>query len=262
VLTQQERRSSSSLILESMKNIRTLVVDDEPHSAEMLCGYLKEYATNIDVVASASSAEEATELIIKHRPELLFLDISMPGEDGLDLVRKFPNPDFEFVYVTAHQSYAVKAFELGAVHYLLKPIDLVQLSVAVQRVAERIRPADPRGVYSQSPDGKLAVASTSGHQLVNVSEIEYLKSEGSYTDIVLANGNSLTSSKNIGFYEHLLRNYKFYRSHRQYLINLNSVKSFTKGKSGYAELASGASVQISFSRMAGFVDAVENGLMH
>lgn len=236
-----------------MRSIRTIVVDDEPHSLEMLCGYLQEFSNNIEVIATASSAEEATKLVLKHQPELLFLDISMPGEDGLELVRKFPNPSFEFVYVTAHESYAVKAFELGAIHYLLKPIDLVQLNEAVERCEMKIcGNANNSSTEDLHPD-QLLVTVGNSHRLIDLGDIVYLQSEGSYTDIFLSDGSTLTTSKNLGFYETHLKKNRFYRTHRQFLVNLAKVRAITKGKSGYVEMSSGQSIQVSFNRKAGFL---------
>ena len=228
-------------------------MDDEPHSLEMLDGYLSEYTGEVEVVAMAYSAETAAKEIVKHKPELLFLDISMPGEDGLDLIRKFPNRDFEFVYVTAHESYAVKAFELGAVHYLLKPIDIIQLNEAVARSSRRIRGRSLPGHSTRMHPEKIAIAGTHGHKLVELDNILYLESDGSYTRIILRDGSYLISSRNIGFYEELLEGRGFFRTHRQYLVNLSSVKGYTRGKSGYVELDTGVTVQVSFTKRADFI---------
>lgn len=244
-----------------MTKIRALIVDDEPYSLNMMQGYLADYFPEVMVVGTAESAEDAATKIAKNAPNLLFLDISMPGEDGLQLVERFRNPAFELIFVTAHEEHAVRAFELGALHYLLKPVDIVKLQEAIKRATEVINKKDTYSASTlreQTP-ARITLANTNENKLVSVSDILYCKADGSYTYFVMRDGNKLTSSYNMGHYEQLLGEQDFFRVHKQYLVNLACVKSYTKGKGGYLEMEDGTTLEISVRRKGEFVDRLTAG---
>lgn len=238
-----------------MTPIRTLIVDDEPHSLAMMTGYLQEYTPEVEVVGTAKSAAEAAEQILKLQPELLFLDISMPGESGLDLLKRFKDPNFEIVFVTAHKNFALEAFEQGALHYLLKPIDIVKLKDAVTRTSRVIAQKQSSENTAKTEDvSRITVSDSNGHQVLKLAEIAYFEAEGSYTLIRLQDGRKFTSSNHLGYYEQRLADKGFFRTHRQYLVNLSVVTSYSKGKGGYVTLVDGTQIELSYRKKAEFLE--------
>ncbi len=239
-----------------MKKIRTLIVDDEPNSLEMLCGYINKFTEGLNIVGVATSATETIEQIARLQPRLILLDISMPGESGIQLIERYPNRNFEIIFVTAHKEYALKAFELGAINYLLKPIDIVRLQNTIEKAKTYIRANDP-GMNDRPEKLRLDIPCPNGHEVIKMFDISYCKSEGGYTTIQLKNGQTHISSQNLKFYEQLLNNSFFFRVHRQYIINLNEVRSYSNGKSGHVTLECGTKLPISYRKKAEFINKLD-----
>ncbi len=239
-----------------MHKIRTLLIDDEPNALSMLKGYLSQYTKNVEVIDTARSSEEGMEKILRLEPELVFLDISMPGVNGLDMLKNFKSRNFEIIFVTAFQDYSLDAFDVGAVHYLLKPISLVKLKEAVQRCSEIIRDRSQKASLP-SPPSTLRITEAKSHSVVKIADIQYLEADSSYTSIVMKDGRTFTTSRNIKHFEEQLHPCGFFRIHKQYLVNLASVKSVTRGKGGYVHLENGDALEISYRKKGEFLEALD-----
>ena len=234
--------------------IKSIIVDDEKHGRENLAGLLKEYCREIDLTGEAVSVEEAIKLIHERKPELIFLDIEMPGKNGFELLEHFQQFDFEVIFVTAYDSYAIKAIRFSAADYILKPINYKELQNAVQKVAAIIRSKKENyrlrnllDNMQQPQHAKIGLPTSDKVDFVDVNDIIYCKSEGSYTTVYLSEKQILVS-KNIGEFEDLLDEHSFLRVHKTFLVNLNHVTAYLKIDGGILEMTGGTKIPISRRR--------------
>jgi two-component system, LytTR family, response regulator len=217
--------------------IRTIVVDDEKPSREVLCNYLKEYCNEVELVATAGSVSSAFKAIRKHHPDLVFLDIELGDGKGFDLLNMFEKVEFRVIFVTAYSEYAVKAFRFSAVDYLLKPVKIDELCEAVGKVVK------PDNSYINSenisvllrnignapvPNPTLVIPNVRGFEVLRISDIIMCKADGYCTNFHLVSNRKMISSKNLKQYEDLLTENDFIRVHHSYLVNLNHVCSYTR----------------------------------
>jgi two-component system LytT family response regulator len=217
--------------------IRSVVVDDEKPSREVLCNYLKEYCPDVEVVATAGSVKSAYRVIRKLDPDLVFLDIELGDGKGFDLLNLFDKMDFRIVFVTAYSEYAVKAFRFSAVDYLLKPVKIDELKEAV----EKARNLNGTNIKSQNIEaflnnlnsiGKmlptLVIPHLKGYEVLKISDIIMCRADGYCTYFHLTGNRKIVSSKNLKQYEELLADQNFIRVHHSFIISLNHVTSYTK----------------------------------
>lgn len=225
--------------------IKTIIIEDELNNRNNLKRLLEKYCKEINVVATAGDADEAICLINKLNPQLIFLDIQMPGKDGFQMLLDLGKYDFEIIFVTAFSEYGIKAIKFSAIDYLLKPVNIEELKDAVNKATEKI---NLRGenenlknllLYLQNSNSKadhrIAISSVKEIKLVPVNEIIRCESENTYTFFYLSNGEKIISTVPISTYEELLDTYGFIRCHQSHLINKRLVKSFLKND-GYSLL--------------------------
>jgi len=217
--------------------LRTIVIDDEKLSREVICNYLKEYCTDIDVVATASSVKTAWKTIKKHNPDFIFLDIEMADGKGFDLLTMFEKISFKVIFVTAYSEYAVKAFRFSAVDYLLKPVKIDELISAV----EKIRKLNDQGTGidlisnliknlnngSASPE-TLVIPHLKGFEVLKIPEIIMCQADGYCTNFFLTGKRKIVSSRNLKHFNELLEDHGFIRIHHSYLININHVGGYSR----------------------------------
>ena len=217
--------------------LRTIVIDDEKLSREVICNYLKTYCNDIDVVATASSVKTAHKAIIKHHPDFIFLDIEMADGKGFDLLMMFENIDFKVIFVTAYSEYAVKAFRFSAVDYLLKPIKIDELISSV----EKIRNLNDQGTNidlisnliknlnngSATPE-TLVIPHLKGFEVLKIPEIIMCQADGYCTNFYLMGNKRIVSSRNLKHFNEILEDHGFIRIHHSYLININHVRGYTR----------------------------------
>lgn len=228
-----------------MSRINVLIVDDEPNCIETLCTLLEEYHENINILACVGNIQDALQKIEEYRKELdiLFLDVQMPGGDGFSLLQQIPNISFKVVFTTAYDQFAIKAIKFSALDYLLKPIDNEELTTALDKYHSEgngnVKSYDllkQNVTEKRSFFDKLAVPTTTEIKFIPTASILYFESSNNYTIIHIDDKQKIISSKNIGFYEDLLAPQQFYRCHNSYLINIDKVTRFVKGKNGMVEL--------------------------
>ena len=220
--------------------IKALIIDDEEDARQMLNLALQRYCSNVKVLALCESAHEGLDKIETLRPNLVFLDVQMPVMSGFDMLEKVPNPDFEVIFVTAYNQYAIKAIKFSALDYLLKPIDVEELVCAVKRVAEKTnqKVAPYHSLLTNmhlSPKKlkRLAIPIDYGLVMQEVDDIIYCEADGSYTTLFLSNGNQLVVSKNIKEFENMLVENAFCRIHHSFLVNTAHIKKYVRGEGGY-----------------------------
>jgi two-component system, LytTR family, response regulator len=237
--------------------IRALIVEDEKGSARLLEKLLKEFCENIEVAGISYNVPDAYEKIITLKPGLVFLDIEMQSETGFDLLKKFSEIDFAIIFTTAYEKYALRAIKFSAIDYLLKPIDVNDLKQAVNKMEKYHRKSllqnnlDVLLHNFQNKNNdlqKIALSTSEGLHLVNVTDISYCESDGPYTTFYLKNAKPIVISKHLKEYEELLSPFKFFRIHNSYLINLREIKKYVRGDGGQVEMNDGTLLNVSKSR--------------
>lgn len=246
--------------------LTTVVVDDERHVRETLVGLLNEYCTDVVVAADASTIADARDAIIRHRPDIVLLDVEMPTGNGFELLGSFERIDFGVIFVTAHDRYALRAIKLSALDYLLKPVDPHELVRAVAKAsAHRIamKPdsaADHAGAEFHERSGsqvdRLAVPTEAGFEFVLLSDVVRCRAEGNYTSIHLIDGRRLVSSRTLGDFDAILTRCGFLRVHHSHIVNLDRVRRYTKGRGGTLVMSDGAEVEVSVRRKEAFLEAI------
>lgn len=247
--------------------LRTLIVDDEPDARENLRMMLTEYCPEVQVIGDAASAQQARDRIEEDRPQALFLDIKMPGEDGLSLLRSIAHLELPVVFTTAYDEYALQAFKENALDYLEKPIDIDALKRAVRKMVRLS--GDPELTQKQtsaleallndpgSPlSTRVAVPSRDGLVLIKHEDILYLEASDSYTTVYTRDGKRTISSKHIRVFETNLDAKKFFRVHKSYIINLEHLKGFSRAEGNMAVLDSGALIPVSRRRLPDFLSMI------
>ncbi len=213
--------------------IKAIIVDDEGRARRILENFIKEYCPEISIVAMVEDVPQAVKAIKKFQPELVFLDIEMPGYNGFQLLEFFEEVNFEIIFTTAYSEFALKAFQVSAIDYLLKPIQIDQLVNSIAKfnkirgnslIKERIETLQSN--LKEKKINKIVVPLSEGSLFLELSDIVYLKSEGSYVNFYLKDGTKILASKNIkDFEQQLSDNEGFFRVHRSYLINTVFVTS-------------------------------------
>lgn len=236
--------------------ITAIIVDDEPKSRDVLKTLLNRFCGEVEILAQAGSVQEAEELVRELNPELLFLDIEMPGGNGLTLLEKGLTGNADVVFVTSYAHYAIPALRLSAVDYLLKPIEVDDLRAAVERVAERKQHKQQNNLnvlkenLGQSETlQKIAIPGMQDVRFVKVSDIIRIEGDSNYSFIYVDGGDKIHSSRTLGDYEELLTGHKcFFRVHKTHLVNLDHVVKLIKTEGGYLEMKDGSQVEISRRR--------------
>ncbi len=238
-----------------MTKTKAILVDDEPRGLTSLQKLLEINCPGVEVVGLASSAEEAKEKITELKPQLVFIDIAMPGKTGFDLLKDFDVVNFEIIFVTAHNSYAIQAFHFSAVDYLLKPVDEELLVEAVKRAERRIEEKTSGqhietlmhniGQKDSPHKMKLCIPSVKGFQVIDIQDIIYCEASSNYTNIHFTNRPFICASRPIHEYEELLEDSSFARIHKSYVINLEHVKEYMRGEGGSILLSNGKELEVS-----------------
>lgn len=242
--------------------MKAIIVDDETKARKMLHAMLNDLCPEVEVMEECDDLPNAVKAIKRLSPQLVFLDIEMPGHSGLELLEFFSESeiDFQIVFTTAYDHYAIKAFKLSAVDYLLKPISPTELKQAVLRVSKReVFSKDSlfRLKENLQPEGtkKLVIPQLNGFRFIDHSDILYLKGERAYATIWLKDGSTILASRNLKYFEDLLMlNTAFFRCHRSFLVNLNHVKEFVRTDGGNLILQGGKSVSVASERIQPLLD--------
>lgn len=217
-----------------MKTIKAIIVDDEQDARDVLNTLLSFSIYPIDIIAKCSSLKEAVIQIKKLKPDVVFLDIQMPEYAGYEIINFFDKIDFEIVFVTAFDQYAIKAFELSAIDYLVKPINRTRLESCLKKVDEKIGSKDSYLEYQNLLESlqnkelsKIVIPELNGSVIVELNQVICVQGDGSYSIIYLMNNEKLTVSKNLKYFENALSDCSiFFRSQKSWIINLSHVKKF------------------------------------
>ncbi len=242
--------------------IRTVVIEDEEHSRKMLMEMLRDHCRQLNVVGNADSVKTGLTAIAEQRPELVFLDIELQSETSFEILERLPEINFELVFTTAFDHYALKAIKFCAIDYLLKPIDLNELRIAVAKAEKRLNreylnknlEVLVNNLKSGSQNNhRIALSTLEGLLFVNVRDIIYCESSGPYTHFIFKQADKIVTSKHLKEYEDLLSGYDFFRIHKSYLVNLQEIKKYIRGDGGQIIMSDGAALNVSKQRKESFL---------
>lgn len=236
--------------------ITAIIVDDEPDCCESLAMLLERYCPEVKVLDICYSAETAMQSIKDDEPKILFLDIEMPFMNGFQLLEKLGNINFELIFTTSYDQYAIKAIRFSALDYLLKPIDREELQKAVQKAAQRNQHPLPQQLemllqklrHPAIPVNKIAIPTMEGYQLLAAESIISCESDSNYTHLLLKDKRKIIASRNLKEIEELLEDYPFIRVHHSHVVNINEVEKYIKGEGGYLIMSDGSTINVSRSR--------------
>ncbi|MDZ4669017.1 MAG: response regulator [bacterium] len=237
-------------------NLKAIVIDDERMARTLLKGMIEELRPELSVVELCADLPSGIQAIHKHQPDLVFLDIEMPGHSGLEILTFLNDKDIQFsiIFTTAYNQYAVQAFKLSALDYLLKPVTASDLEAAIDRFIKHRNNFGSLAALKENLNGegakKIAINTVNSVRFVDISKILYLKADGAYTQFLLADESLITASKGLKHYEEILiEQQQFMRCHKSYLVNLSYVNEYVKSDGGYLLLANNQQIAISTEKV-------------
>lgn len=242
--------------------MKAIIIDDEQDSRETLQNYVGKYCPDVSIVAECTNIIEAEKALPVHQPDLVFLDIEMPYGNAFDLLDKLKKIDFEIIFVTAFNQYAVQAFNLSAAHYLQKPVDIDELVQAVEKVKKRLATHHEINHSKILMDNlsalntqhqKVVLPLMDGFMVVKLQEIVYCEAQDNFTCFYLTDGQKPLICRKLKFYENTLSQHGFCRVHRSFMINLEYVKRYIKGKGGTVIMENGKEIQVANARKQAFL---------
>ncbi len=247
--------------------LNAIIVEDEKRSRETLAGLLKLYCKNVSILAEADGMQSGIEAIVKHKPDVVFLDIQMPDGSGFRLLESLKEIDFDIIFTTAYDQFAIKAIKFSAIDYLLKPIFPDDLIAAVKKAEERqevrntqksveVLLENIKKPESESPN--IVLATSDRINVVKIKDIIRCESDNYYTLFRFTNGTSLLVSKTLKENEELLRDYNFIRPHKSHLVNVMYIKSFNKQDGGSIMMTDGSQVPVSRRKKEKIVEIINN----
>ncbi|MCW3463553.1 LytR/AlgR family response regulator transcription factor [Chitinophaga nivalis] len=248
-----------------MSDIKAIIVDDEQHCIDALQTMLLKKCPGVNVIGSAKSVREAKELIDELQPDLVFLDVEMPYQNGFELLKLFDKVFFEVIFTTAYEQYALKAIKFNALDYLLKPFSVKELQDALEKCREKHlqrqkdNSVSPLDVFMQNmktlqqTHKKIALPTINGLVFMPVQNIVRCESTGNYTKIFFTDKKNLMVSRPLKEFEELLTDVDFFRVHNSHLINLQQMQSYIQGEGGFALMSDGTQVEVSRRRKADFL---------
>jgi two-component system LytT family response regulator len=245
-----------------LKLIRTIIIDDEQNCIDSLAFDLHNHCKDIELVETCTNPKEGLLAVKKHKPDLVFLDVQMPWMNGFEMLELLDEINFAIVFTTAYDQFAAKAFRISAIDYLLKPVDVSDLKVAVKKAAEKIQKQS--GVENivnllqniRQPEGnqRIAFPGRDGFEFIEAGKIVYAQAEGSYTHVFLNDKRKLVISKTLSDIEEMLPHDLFHRIHHSTLVNLSHVTHLFKSDGGYIVLDNGEKLAVSKSKKDGLME--------
>lgn len=243
--------------------IKAIIIDDEPNNVNSLLQLLQLFCQEVEVIGSAGNKTEGLALIHRLQPELVFLDIEMPYGNAFDLLNELKEIRFEIIFITAFDNYAIKAFKYAAQDYLLKPINIDELKLAVARAAQQIKLklVNEKAVQllanidNKNPLlEKMAIAGLDGVRFVPTADIVRLEASKNYTEVHLKDGTHMLATKTLGSFEEILPETQFCRIHHSHVVNLNFVKRYLKGRGGFIELEDSTQLEVAVRKKEVFYE--------
>ena len=245
--------------------IKAILVDDELIARDVLSNYIAKYCPAIELIGQAENIKEAVPLIKELQPEVLFLDVEMPYGNAFDILEACNGQRFETIFITAYAEYSLKALNMSAAYYILKPIDISELIAAVSKVQDSILRKDEfdrtkillQNLKLKPEQQQIILPTVNGFDVVKTSTITRLQANGNFTDVYFTDGSSRMICKFLKHFDEILED-PFIRIHRSYIVNLDYIKSYSKGAGGFVIMQDGSEIEVSASYKEKFIGRFVN----
>ncbi len=249
-----------------MELLKAILIDDEPSSLQNLQQKLTEFCPDVQIVAAANKPEEAILLIRQHKPDVIFLDIEMPRMNGFRMLDELGEYDFDIIFTTAYNHYAVDAIRISAFDYLTKPIAIKDLQNAVERLNKHrhLQTKDKLDVlrhslsHSKNQEEKIAIPTSEGLEFIPIKNIMHIESSSNYSKLFFIEGKSILVTKLLKDFEDMLVPYNFYRVHNSHLINLNYIKKYIRGEGGQVMMQNGDVIDVARRKKEEFLKLINH----
>jgi two-component system LytT family response regulator len=227
--------------------LRTIIVDDERLNISLLEATLQKYYPELEIIGTAESVHDAYELIVNKKPNIIFLDIQLHDQTAFDLLEMLDDDDLNIILITAYEYYGIKAIKYGVVDYLLKPIQIVELTNAIKKIKNKIQ---IKAIAKQPTIEKefLHVHSREHIEMLKLADIIYLAANGSYTDVYLINNVKVVASRPLKYIEEQVQTTNFLRVHNSYIVNIYYIEKIIKTKYGRVIMKNGSEIPISATK--------------
>lgn len=248
-----------------MSTIKVIIIDDEERGQRVLKNLITTFFADLEILAICSNVPDAVLQINKLQPDVVFCDIEMPQYSGLELLSFFKEVDFELIFATAHSEYAIQAFEMSAIDYLLKPIELDKLEAAIEKLRQKIKTSTMyerlqvlKSNLIEHVIHNIALPVADGLVFIETKKIVLVEANGSYTKIWQVDAKPILISKSIKFFEKLTQNHlQFYKVHRSSIVNINYIQKYSK-REGYLTLLNGISTKVAREKKKSFEEHISS----
>ena len=248
--------------------LKAIIVDDEKISRDILSDYILKYCPDIEICAQCDSVKTGLAAIEKYQPDILFLDVEMPKGNGFDLLEQVKEITFETIFVTAFDNYAIQALNYSAAYYILKPVSIDELIVAVDKIkAQKLKKVS--GIQTKVlleniktktiAQHKIVLPLQDGFEVVSLKDIVHCEAHDNFTDFYFVSNQKMMICRTLKFYEELLSDSGFMRVHKSHIINLDHVVKYKKGKGGQLVMSNGAVIDVSPNKKDELMEQFEKG---
>lgn len=250
-----------------MKAVNAIIIDDEKHARQSLAGLLELYCPEVGILGEAENVSHAKALIEALRPDIVFLDINIGEESGFDLLEQLKEVHFKLIFTTAYSEFAIQAFRVNALDYLLKPIEPDLLQAAIEKAKEASGTNAMQSQLNHLVESlrtqslrRLAIPSSDGITFLEIAKVIHVGGSGNYATFHLEDGEQVIASKNLGHFESLLGDGQFFRCHQSHIVNLDYIKRIITRDGNSIELKNGLQAPISIKRKEGLIAAMNRRL--
>lgn len=244
---------------------KVLIIDDENRTRSLIAKMIESFGLDVEAIPEGENVQSGIKAIEKHQPDIVFLDIQMPDGTGFDVIRSVENKNFEVIFVTAHEEFAIKAIKFSALDYLLKPVDAVELRASLEKALQVVENAGDHGQFEalnsniqKSEKRRLVLKTQESVHVVDLEEIIRCEADRNYTSFFLRDNKKILVSKTLKEYETLLSGHNFLRVQQSHLININFVDRYDKKNGGAVVMKDGSEVPLSPAKRDIFFKRLEN----
>lgn len=241
------------------KKLTAIIVDDELHGRENLKAIIENYCSEIEILGLADSVIAARKLVDIHKPNVVFLDISMPVLNGFDFLDEFDSRNFQVVFVSAHEEFGIKAIKAGAADYILKPINIKELKQTVKKLLSISAKSNSNTTLIE--EEKIVIPASHGFNVIDIDKIIRLEAEGCYTKVIVKEGKNSVVSRTLKDFEETLPKEKFFRVHKSHIVSLKYIKDYSGLSGHYITMIDGSKIEISRRKTPEFIQKIKKAMM-